>query len=191
MNAGDLTLMLNQAKAGDLHARSQLLELVYDQLQQIARQRLQRNSPDIQATELVHEAYLNLFGNQTAAWESRHHFFGVAAQTMRRLLIDFARAQKAQKRGGDRIKITYADDILLSDLEMDCDELLDLNEAIEQLHAEDELLSKVVQLRFFAGQSMESIAEALSLSLSSTERKWRLARAFLVNKLGGRTKGEV
>lgn len=126
---------------------------------------------------------MKLFAGDVPDWKNRAHFFGAAADAMRRVLIDLARMRKAQKRGGDQKQITLSDSSLGSNLSGLTDDFLDLNQAIERLEAEDEALANIVKLRFFAGQAMETIAELLDTSLSSVERKWRLARAFLVDQI--------
>ena len=138
----------------------------------------------MQATLLVHEVFLKLFGDGVPDWKNRAHFFGTAAESMRRVLVDMARTRNAQKRGGHRVQVTLSDHALGNvDSSNSLDEFLDLNQAIEKLEEEDESLAAIVKLRFFAGQKMETIARLLDTSLSSVERKWRLARAFLVDQV--------
>lgn len=185
MNSYPLTQLLNQAHEGNAPARGEIFTCLYEELRQIANRQLRGERCDLQATELVHEAFLNLFGSQPTTWENRRHFFGAAAQAMRRILIDLARYRTAQKRGGDRLRVTFTDAMLVSKMEVNCHELLDLNEAIQKLEMEDAILGQIVELRFFAGQSMETISEILGISLSSLERKWRFARAMLVSHLKG------
>lgn len=148
----------------------------------MAQNEIRGQRSDLTATGLVHEAFIRLFGSESTSWENRRHFFGSAARAMRRILIDKARARLTQKRGGDRLQITLFDAVHPSQATT-ADDLLDLNAAIEKLESEDSTLSQIVELRFFAGQTMEEIAAILDTSLSSIERKWRLARAFLITQL--------
>ena len=178
-----LTQLLNEANNGEPEASSQLFNFLYGELKGIARGQLRREKIDLQATGLVHEAYIKLFGTEQATWENRRHFFGAASQAMRRILIEMARKRQAEKRGGNLIRVTFCDAIAAESKQRDLSELLDLNDAITALEAEDAALGKIVELRFFAGQTMEDIAQILDISLSSVERKWRLARAFLVQNL--------
>ena len=178
-----LTQLLNEVNTGEPEALSRLFDFLYGELKGIARGQLRNERIDLQATGLVHEAFLKLFGKEQATWENRRHFFGAAAQAMRRILIEMARKRQADKRGGDRIQVTLCDVVADEKRQRDLSELLDLNDAITALEAEDEELGKIVELRFFAGQTMENIAEILDTSLSSVERKWRLARAFLIKML--------
>lgn len=183
MDSHAITLIVNQVEAGDAEASTKLFKLVYSQLKDIAAGQMKREQFGLEATGLVHEAFLKLFGHAAAPWESRRHFFGAAAQAMRQILIDLARSRLAKKRGGDQIRITFCDQVGAQEKNVSLEEVIDLNAAIDALQQEDELLGKIVELRFFTGQSMEAIAQILDMSLSSVERKWRLARAFLVAEL--------
>jgi len=183
MNNDDSTKILNQARIGDSFASTALFDEIYRELKMMARRQVVGERGDVQATILVHEVFMKLFAGDVPDWKNRAHFFGTAAEAMRRVLIDLARMRKAQKRGGDRAQVTLSDSSLGSDLPGLTDDFLDLNQAIERLEEEDEALANIVKLRFFAGQTMETIAELLDTSLSSVERKWRLARAFLVDQI--------
>lgn len=184
-----LTQLLNEVNHGDSEASSRLFSYLYTELKQIANRQLRGEKNDLQATGLVHEAFLKLFGKESTAWENRRHFFGSAAQAMRRILIDLARSRDAQKRGGDRLRVTFCEMMTPGKTQIDLSELLDLDEAINALEKEDAVLGQIVELRFFAGQTMQDIAGILDLSISSVERKWRLARAFLVEKLQDKNRG--
>ena len=178
-----LTKLLNEIELSNEQASANLFQYLYSQLKQMASRQLQHDNSDLQATGLVHEAFLKLFGNEHVSWKNRRHFFGAAAQAMRRILIDMARARATQKRGGDQIRVTFCEAILSQQHAVDFMELLDLDDAIRALEQEDSEMAQIVELRFFAGQSMADIAKILDTSLSSVERKWRVARAFLVSKL--------
>lgn len=177
-----ITRILKEVNLGGAEASSELFEFLYQELRTMAQNELRGQRTELTTTGLVHEAFIRLFGNESTSWENRRHFFGSAARAMRRILIDKARARSAQKRGGDRMQITFLD-ALNSHQNTTADELLDLNQAIEKLEAEDPNLAQIVELRFFAGQTMEEIAAVQDTSLSSVERKWRLARAFLIRQL--------
>jgi RNA polymerase sigma factor (TIGR02999 family) len=163
-------------------AREQLIPLVYDTLRQIARRRLrdERESHTLQPTALVNEAYLKLV-EQRVSWQSRAHFFGVAARLMREILIDYARARQRLKRGGEwqRISLTDAENIA----QEQAVDLLLLDDALQRLAAVDGRKSHVVELRFFGGLTLEETAEVLRLSTPTIEREWRAARAWLQTEL--------
>jgi len=179
----EYTKILNQASRGDPSAAAEVLEQIYGELKQIAQRKVAHEQGDVQATLLVHEVYLRLFDGKTVDWKNRAHFFGAAAESMRRVLVDMARERNALKRGGNRLRITLTDSVIQSDSSTSPDDFLDLNQAIESLAEEDSTLAEIIKLRFFAGQSMKSIAELLDTSLSSVERKWRLARAYLIDHM--------
>jgi len=183
--AGDITQLLAEARAGDRDAEARLLPLVYDQLKRLAASYMRRERADhtLQPTALVHEAYLQLAGIRDVAWQSRLHFFSVASQTMRRLLVDHARAHCAEKRGGKRQKISLDQVPVLTDEH--CEEILDLDAALHRLAARDERLCRVVELRYFAGLSVEEVAAALEISVRTVKRDWSVARAWLHGELRG------
>lgn len=180
----EITRILSDIEQGDPKAADQLLPLVYDELRKLAAQRMANEAPGqtLQATALVHEAYVRLVHNEKAQeWNSRGHFFAAAAEAMRRILIDRARDKQRLKRGGDRQRIdldriTLASDVLSEDL-------LALNEAIEQLEQEDSQTAELVKLRYFAGLSLGKAAEALNLPRRTADRTWAYARAWLFEKL--------
>ncbi len=166
------------------HAADDLLPLVYDQLRAIATRRMagERAAHTLQATALVHEAYVKLIGDQDISWENRAHFFGAAAEAMRRILIDHARKRSSQKRGGGRSAVPMS----VVDLAEDCDpsQVLALDEALTNLEASDPRAAKVVQLRFFAGLGVDEVAEVLGISERTVMREWAFARAQLFESLG-------
>jgi RNA polymerase sigma factor (TIGR02999 family) len=176
-----ITRVLNAIEHGDPHAAEQLLPLVYDELRQLAAERMAQEKPGqtLQATALVHEAYLRLVGGeQTRDWDGRRHFFAAAAEAMRRILIDRARHKLSRKAGGGRRRLDL-DDIEPALEEGDGDRLLALDEALRQLEAEDPRKAALVKLRFFAGLTAEQAAAALGVSLSTAEKDWAYARSWL------------
>jgi RNA polymerase sigma factor (TIGR02999 family) len=177
----DVTRILSDIEQGDPQAAAQLLPLVYDELRKLAAQRLAQEKPgqSLQATALVHEAYLRLVGGeQTQDWDGRRHFFAAAAEAMRRILIDRARHKQTRKAGGGRRQLDL-DDIQPALEEENGDRLLVLDEAIRQLEAEDPRKAELVKLRFFAGLSAEQAAAALGVSTSTAEKDWAYARSWL------------
>lgn len=165
-------------------ASAELLPLVYEQLKAIAaaRMRAERSGHTLQATALVHEAYLKLVGDREVSWQNRAHFFAAAAEAMRRILIDHARKRKSEKRGGGmaRVPITVVD----LATENDPDQILALEEALAQLEREDPRAAQIVNLRFFAGLSVEETVEATGLSKRTVMREWAFARTRLFELLG-------
>jgi len=157
----------------------QLIPLVYNELRRLARQYLVRERPDhtLQATGLVHEVYLRLVDQTTTTWQNRAHFFGVAAQLMRRILVDYARAHRAEKRGGGWDKLAFDEALALS-AERSID-LVALDEALKDLAALDPRQSQIVELRFFGGLTNEEIGEVLDVSPRTVKREWRMAKAWL------------
>jgi RNA polymerase sigma factor (TIGR02999 family) len=179
-----VTSILNAIDAGDPHAAAQLLPLVYDELRRLAAQRLARENPGqtLQATALVHEAYLRLIGDERGQhWDGRSHFFAAAAEAMRRILIDNARRKNRPKHGGDRRRVTG--DVAAPRPEMPPEDLLALDEALDKLAKEEPAKAELVKLRFFAGLTMPEVAEALGVSLATAERHWTYARTWLYAEL--------
>jgi len=173
------------AGADDESAWSQLLPLIYDELHTIARKRMASERPDhtLQATALVNEAYMRLIHDQDMDWKSRRHFFGAAAEAMRRILIDHARKVRSQKRGGDRARITLS---VAGDLvQEDPDQILALDEALETLQKEDPRAAEVARLRYFTGLDVAETAKALEVSERTVMREWAFARARLFELMGG------
>ncbi len=180
-----VTQILEQIETGDPAAAEQLLPLVYDELRKLARQRLAQEKPGqtLQATSLVHEAYIRLVDVEYAQhWDSRGHFFSAAAEAMRRILVESARAKKSQKRGGDRLRIDLQDFV-------DCDAdtpgmLLDLDEGLSRLAKEDAPSAELVKLRLFAGLSVTEAGEALGMSRTTAYENWEFARSWFAMHLG-------
>ena len=194
MDPGDFTLALRAAASGDDRASERLLPMVYAELRALARARMRRERKDhtLQATELVHEAYLRLVRGTSAAWEGRGHFFAAAAEAMRRILIEHARARGRAKRGGDeegrppkKLSLTLAG---IADLAADADpeEILALDDAMQRLETRDARMGQVVRLRFYAGLSIEETAEALGVAPRTVKRDWTFARAWLFEQLSSR-----
>jgi RNA polymerase sigma factor (TIGR02999 family) len=181
----DVTGILSAIEQGDPSAAEQLLPLVYDELRRLAAQRLAQEQPGqtLQATALVHEAYLRLVdGEQAQHWNSRGHFFAAAAEAMRRILIEQARHKASEKVGGKRRRIDLADvEPAVPGPQLD---LLALNEALAQLETTDPRAAAVVKLRFFAGLTMPQVAGALGISLATAENDWAYAKCSLRLQLG-------
>jgi RNA polymerase sigma-70 factor, ECF subfamily len=175
----EITELLQQLRTGSRDALDRLMPLVYGELRRQAGRYLQRERRDhtLQPTALVHEAYLRLVGHHQAPWQNRAHFFGIAAQTMRRILVDHARGLQRIKRGGPQQKVALEEaHALTEDSTVD---LLALDEALEQLVKLDPQAARIVELRYFAGLSVEETAEALGISPTSVKRDWRMAKAWL------------
>lgn len=175
----DVTKILQAIKAGRNDATDQLLPIVYAELRELATRKLRHESSGntLQPTALVHEAYLRLIGSADDNWENRAHFFGAAAEAMRRILIDRARSKKSQRKGGDAIQVSL--DGLTEISENKADELIALDDALGELEAFDEAKAELVKLRFFVGLTMEESALALGISLRTAERNWTYAKAWL------------
>jgi len=172
----DVTRILSEIEKGDPRAAELLLPLVYDELRRLAARRLARESPGqtMQATALVHEAYLRLVGAQDPGWNGRGHFFGAAAEAMRRILVEAARRRG---RRGDGRRLDLADVACIDELPLD--DLLAVDEALERLAQKDATAANLVKLRFFAGLTMPEAALALGLPLRTVERNWAYARSWL------------
>ena len=182
MSDGDVTRLLSAAGAGDRAALERLYLQVYDELRRLAESRLRRERAGhtLQPTALVNEAYLRL-NPEASTWENRRHFFGAAAEAMRRILVDHARQKLANKRDGGA-RVTLADlDIQAPEEDLD---VLAVSEALDVLAQEDPRLSEVVSLRFFAGMSVEETARALGVSPITIKRDWAFARAWLCERIG-------
>jgi RNA polymerase sigma factor (TIGR02999 family) len=181
---GDVTHILSAIEQGDPQAAEQLLPLVYDELRQLAAQRLAHEKPGqtLQATALVHEAYLRLVGQGAEQhWDSRGHFFSAAAEAMRRILVEIARHKKSLKRGGDRGRHDL-DELQLTEPRED---VLALDEALNRLAETEPAAASLVQLRYFAGLTLPEAAQALGMSARSAGRLWAYARAWLRRAVEG------
>jgi RNA polymerase sigma factor (TIGR02999 family) len=179
----DVTLILNAAQQGDPKAAEELLPLVYDELRRLAAWRLANERPGqtLQATALVHEAYLRLVGNEDARWEGRRHFFGAAAEAMRRILVDNARRKKRLKHGGLLERLDVEDVDIASPIPDD--ELLAVDDALDRLTVADPRAAELVKLCFFIGLTQEQAATELGVSISTVERTWAFARAWLFREI--------
>jgi RNA polymerase sigma factor (TIGR02999 family) len=180
----EVTRILSAVEQGDPHAAEQLLPLVYDELRMLAAQKLSQEKPGqtLQATALVHEAYLRLVGvAEPRVYRDRRHFFAAAASAMRRILIDQARRKQTEKHGGGRPREELCD----LAAPQDDDELLALNEALEQLAIEDPIKARLVELRYFAGLTSDQAADVLAISPSTADRHWAYARAWLQTAVRG------
>jgi len=182
----NVTQILSQIQQGDPRAAEQLLPLVYDELRRLAAVKLRQERPGqtLQATALVHEAYLRLLNvDQTQDWDSRGHFFAAAAEAMRRIMVDNARRKASLKRGGDLHRIEIPEIAQLSeDKQID---LIALDEALSRLEALHPNNDEIVKLRFFAGLSLEDAAQAMGISRATAQRKWAFARAWLFGQVDG------
>jgi RNA polymerase sigma factor (TIGR02999 family) len=181
----DVTQILAAIERGDPHAADQLLPLVYDELRKLAAAQMAQEQPGqtLQATALVHEAYVRLVGGEADAhWNSRGHFIAAAAEAMRRILVENARRKRTGKRGGKRKRIDLSQAEPLD--RVDPDAVLDLDELLTRLAAEDSEAAGVAKLRIFAGLSVEEAAQALSTSRATAYRQWTYARAWLHARLG-------
>jgi len=181
----EVTQLLQQSARGDREALDQLLPLVYNELRQIADRYLRRERADhtLQATALVHEAYLRLVDQRETEWQNRAHFFGVAAQMMRRILVDYARAGQTAKRGSGGLKVSLDDVLEISEEQMDG--MVALDEALTALEKLDPQKSRIVELRFFGGLSIEETAQAMGLGTATVIRQWRMAKAWLYKEVTG------
>jgi RNA polymerase sigma factor (TIGR02999 family) len=182
----EVTRILNAVEQGDPHAAEQLLPLVYQELRKLAAQKLAQEQPGqtLQATALVHEAYLRLVGSDDRPqWEGRGHFFAAAAEAMRRILVDNARRKRSRKHGGDRRRQQPDAEGLAAPAVNE--DVLALDAALAKLAAREPLKAKLVELRYFAGLTGDQAAAVLGLSPSTADRHWVYARAWLRRELGG------
>jgi RNA polymerase sigma factor (TIGR02999 family) len=175
---GEVTQLLIDVRAGDQSALNKLLPLVYDELRKIASSYLsrERSGHTIQTSDLVHEAYLRL-AEADVSWQNRAHFFGIAARSMRQILVDYARRRNADKRGGGMTRVSLSESVLV--LDEDFSRLLMLDDALRRLEQVDARLCRVVELRYFSGLTVEETAEVLSVSTRTVENDWNLAKAWL------------
>jgi RNA polymerase sigma factor (TIGR02999 family) len=186
----DVSGLLHAWAEGDVRARDDLMPLVYRELRRRAARYLRHERPDhtLQPTALVHEAFVRLVGQQHVAWQNRAHFFGIAAQMMRRILVDHARAHQAAKRPGAALRVGW-DDRVGATQPRDC-ELLLLDQALDELARRDPRQGRIVELRYFGGLSEEEAAQVLSISRATVTREWHTAKAWLYRRLtSGATAG--
>lgn len=182
----DVTQLLLEWSKGNGNALEELLPLVYSELQKIAHRYLsrERSSNTLQTTALVHEAFLKLIDQNRVQWQNRAHFFGVAAQAMRRILVDNARQRLADKRGSGAEKVSFEEGIIdVSDEK--ASNLIELDTALQRLAQMDAQKAKLVELRYFGGLSIEETAEVLGVSIATVNRQWRLAKAWLYKEISG------
>jgi RNA polymerase sigma factor (TIGR02999 family) len=181
----NVTQLLIGWSKGDKEALDKLVPLVYDELRRQAARYLrhERVGHTLQTTALIHEAYLRLVDQKNVQWQNRAHFFGIAAQMMRRILVDHARTKKRAKRGGSDIRVSLSDANLKAQGQ-DLD-IVALDEALERLAAIDEQQSRIVELKFFSGLTVEETAEILSISPATVKRDWSMAKAWLHREISG------
>lgn len=179
----ELTQILEAITAGDREAADRLLPLVYNELRALARGKMarERAGQTLQPTALVHEAYLRLFGKTRPRWENRAHFFGAAAEAMRRILIERARSQARLKRGGARERVPLTE--IAGEQTLDAEDLLSIDRALDGLEARDPAMARVVKLRYFAGLTVDETAAALDVGPRTVDRHWTAARAWLQREL--------
>ncbi len=178
-----ITLLLGKLTEGNRGIVDALLPLVYDELRKLAQWQLRGERPDhtLSATALVHEAYLKLVDQDQVTWQNRAHFFAIAAQAMRRILINYAQSRMAQKRGGGEPVVTFNEELMQA--EAKAEDLLALDEALNKLESLSPRQSQIVEYRFFGGLNHQEIAEVLKMSEPTVRREWRLARAWLSREL--------
>ena len=177
----EVTELLIRYRGGDSAALNEIVPLVYAELRRIAKSQLRGNtSQTLRPTVLVHEAYEKLIDQRQNDWKNRNHFFALSAQIMRRIVIDNARARKAEKRGGGGIKVSFDENLHTRNQE---DEVLRIDEALNRLEKLSSRQKTIVEMRYFAGMSLEEIAEQMEMSLSTVKRDWTLAKSFLAKEM--------
>jgi RNA polymerase sigma factor (TIGR02999 family) len=178
-----VTELLIQWSDGDQNALDDLMPIVYDELRRMARGHMNRQDSGhtMQTTELIHEAYLKLAGNEEKDWKNRAHFFGVASKAMRHIIVDYARLKSSQKRGGNPNRITFVENEFASN--KNSEEIVALDDALLALAELDERKSRVVEMRFFGGLKNEEIAEVLQVSIITIKRDWNFARNWLLKEI--------
>ncbi|HEX3102421.1 MAG TPA: sigma-70 family RNA polymerase sigma factor [Pyrinomonadaceae bacterium] len=186
LKAPEITQMLRECSDGNKAAWNDLLPLVYDELHRQAARYLRKERPGhtLQTTALIHEAYLKLIDQRCVNWESRTHFFAIAAQAMRRILVDYARATHRKKRGGDDIKVSLNEGVLAAAEDRSVD-LIALDEALNKLAERDEQQARIVELRYFSGMTLEETAEALHIARATVASDWSMAKVWLFRELSG------
>ncbi len=190
MQIPDVTILLDNWSKGDQNALDQLTPVVYDELRRLAASYMRRERQDhtLQSTALVNEAYLKLVDQKNVVWQNRAHFFGIAAQMIRRILVDHARAHKAEKRGGGAGVLSLDEAIGVPE-KRDI-EILSLNDALTRLSELDPQQGRIVELRFFTGLSIEETAEVVGVSPATVKREWAAARAWLFREISRKPEGE-
>lgn len=184
-SAHNVTLLLNHLRAGDRDSLDQLMPLVYDELRQLAASQLhrERGNHTLQATALVHEAWLRLVGQHSVDWQNRAHFFSIAAEMMRRILVNYANHRHADKRGGHVPKLSLEEAAnFAAEREID---LILLDEALTRLAVFDPRQARIVEMRYFGGLTVEEVAEVLEISTPTVKREWRMAKAWLHSQISG------
>ena len=178
----DVTQILSQLKSGEASSEN-LLTAVYDELRNLARAKMarERKGHTLQATALVHEAWMSLGDSSPSHWENRRHFFGAAAEAMRRILVDHARKRQAEKRGGDAVKVDLPESLIEANVPPD--ELLAVHEVLEELEQEDPQVAELVKMRYFIGLTMQETADALGLKKRTAEGIWEYGRTWLRHRL--------
>ena len=187
---GEVTRLLGQLRAGNQDVADQLIPLIYDELRRIAGAQMgrERRGHTLQATAIVNEAYMRLAGEQEIEWQSRAHFFAIAAKTMRRVLLEYARRHRAGKRGGERArKVEMGAELLIADDRLE--DVVAIDEVLGRLSEMDPDQGRIVELRFFAGLNVDETAEVMGISPSTVKREWRLAKAWLDRELAGAKSG--
>ena len=186
----EFTQILERVERGDLPAAAELLPVVYDELRRLAAQKMTREAAGhtLQPTALVHEAWLRLGGSDAPAFQNRAHFFGAAAEAMRRILIEHARRRLAAKRGAG-VEVVALDGLEISSPVADDDQLLAVNEALEKLSAVDPRKAELVKLRYFVGLNFEEAAAALGIAVPTAKQWWAYARAWLTVEMQGKAPG--
>ena len=180
-----VTTLLTNWREGDQHAAEKVVTVVYDELRRLAAHYMRAERPDhtLEATALVHEMYMRLVASEPVPWQSRAHFFAVAAQQLRRILVNHARDRHAEKRGGKRVKLSLS---FVNGVAQPCEQdVLDLEQALERLEQLDARAARVIELRFFGGMTEEEAAEALGISVATLKRDWAFGRAWLLRHLQG------
>lgn len=179
----DVTRILDRVQQGDPKAADELLPLVYEELRKLATYRMANEAPGqtLQPTALVHEAWLRLVGNENQQWNGRAHFFGAAAEAMRRILIDNARRKHAARHGGGQVKLDINEIEIAADTQDD--ELLAVSDALEKFTARDSKKAELVKLRYFVGLTAEEAAEVLGISIPTADRWWNFSRAWLFEEM--------
>jgi RNA polymerase sigma factor (TIGR02999 family) len=183
-NRARVTQILQNLNAADSGQRESLVALVYEELHSLAQQQLRRERPGhtLQPTALVNEVYIRLFDADANGWESRAHFFGIAARAMRQVLVDYARKRNAEKRGGELQRVTLVTDIV--EAAGVATDVMDLHLALEKLAQQDDALARLVELRFFGGLTLDEAAAALGVSRRKAANDWAVARMWLSRELG-------